>query len=312
MNPFRAFPYRSLTLLGLLALGAGCASTDPYAENRKVLESACTHLEHGEYGAAAKTAESLLAGRAAESKAYALQRYYAAYVCAESHVKAAIHGPFLTEAPPSTAGLGLTADADDQASKAVASPNAHWVAASYYTGFARDILKDAKAEHPKQGEEERLPVALKEVDLARAQLELNLTRIAILRRLGFDAGCAELLEANPEMLEVASCQKLINQAVLPPELTPLIFYAGFAFRITKPQPDERSQLTTYLLGAKARMQGQASKGSLPAEMNDEVVRWVRENKEFEFRCDCNQPFQPALTSCEHCGFNILQAKAVHK
>ena len=91
------------------------------------------------------------------------------------------------------------------------------------------------------------------------------------------------------------------------ELRPLIFYAGFAHMKLRANPtDMRSQATTYHLGAQARLLADETQDSLPRIFTDDVIRWVEENKNFEFQCKCNKKFQPTSLRCPVCSSSIVQ------
>jgi hypothetical protein len=291
----------------VLAFAAGCSSTNPYGENRKALEQSYASLEQGNYQAAAQQAEALYAGRADQASKFTLQRYFAAWVCAQAHVQAALHHPFLTQAAPAGAGLGIAAAADAPAAAPMGSTTSHWVAASYWSNFARDDFAAAAKQPQKLENEELLPPGLKKLSIERAQSNLNLTRLAVLRRVGAEAECAAILEASPDMLDVAKCQATLEKAELPNELRPLIFYAGFAFSKLRANPtDAHSQAATYHLGAQARVLADETPDSLSVAFTDDVIHWVEENKNFEFQCKCNKKFQSTVLRCPVCASSIVQ------
>ncbi|MEO6711014.1 MAG: hypothetical protein ABI054_12080, partial [Planctomycetota bacterium] len=148
---------------------------------------------------------------------------------------------------------------------------------------------------------------LKKMSIDQAQANLNLTRLAVLRRLGFDAECQAILDASPEMLDVAKCQAIIEKAELPVELRPLIFYSGFAYMKLRANPTEmRSQAATYHLGAQARVLADEVPDSLSDAFTSDVIHWVEDNKSFEFHCKCNKKFQSTSLRCPVCAASIVQ------
>jgi hypothetical protein len=295
--------------LAVLALASACSSTNPYVENRAILDKACSELQAGNYQSAAQQAEQLYAGRAEQAAEFRLQRYYAAYLTAQAHIQAALHKPFLVEAAGSGSARGLTTSENAPSTGAVPSATSHWVAASYYSGYARDGFEAAASAPQKEGDENLLPQALRRLDIRQAQANLDLTRLAILRRLGFDSECAGFLDASADLLDIVKCQAAIDQAELPNELRPWVFYAGFAYLRARSNPAEsREQDLAYKLGAKARVLANSNPGSFPDAQRDEIVNWVKDHPKFVFLCPANHEYQSNLLACEQCGESITSAQ----
>ncbi len=298
--------------LALSLIGA-CASSNPYVVNREYLDKSYSALEKGDFKAAAQSGEALLAGRAEQASEFQLQRYYAAFLCSRAHVQAALRGPFLTEAAPSGAGGGIAIGPSVQTGGAVASPTSHWVAASYYAGFARDLYAAAAKEPLQKEAEELLPAGLKKMPIDTTQLNLDLTRLALLRRLGLEVECSAILRQSPDMLDVGKCTGTLKRAELSAELWPLVFFACFVHNPVGQLPtDFKNQAITYKFGAQALVLAAESPKALPAECRSEIIRWVEENPNFEFQCDCKKNFQATSLGCAECGKSIVDYKPVSK
>jgi hypothetical protein len=296
-----------VAMIALAAFFGACSSVNPYAANRETLEVAHKSLQAQKYAEAARAAEALYAGRAEQSSEFRLQRYYAAYLAAQAHIQAALNAPFLNEAASSDANKGIVLNANAPASGLVPSPMSHWVAASYYAAYANDGFAAAAKEPLRVEDEELLPIGLKKIDVARVDVQLKLVRLATLTRLGFDVECAAMVEGTEALRAIASCTALLEQAELPAQLWPWVFYSGFKYLAPR-GTDLRTLQSAYFMGAKARM--------LAADVNDvaladamlQVRDWAQSQKNYEFHCGCNVPFLPDVLRCGICGKSIGDAK----
>ncbi|MCC7011428.1 MAG: hypothetical protein IT454_02600 [Planctomycetes bacterium] len=298
----------SVALLGLLG---ACAGVDPHVVNREALDTSYQHIQKQDYAAAAQTAEALYAGRADDSSSYKLQRYYAAYLAAQAHIEAALHKPFLTEAAPAGAKASIALGANAPATGQVASPTSHWLAASYYAGYASELFEAAVGEPERKGDEELLPIGLKKLDVARTQAYLQLVRLATLRRLGFDVECAGIVEHTDDLRDVAKCKALLEQSDVPQELWPWIFYAGFRYLAPR-ATDMRSVQFAYALGAQARFLAEEAQDAQLVPCAQHVRDWVEALEKYEFHCGCDKKFQANVVRCSICGESIVKAKLVTK
>jgi hypothetical protein len=269
---------RLLSAAAALALGA-CASVDPLAVNREALAGAWSSLEAGKAEPAARRAEQLFAARAEEGQAFAFHRFYAAYVAARAHVHAALNEPFLSAGRPNAAR-----NQDDVG---------HWVAAGYYIGFARDLAARARSE---TGKDKLLPASMQGIDVARASLELDLIRLAILSRFDFVASVEEDLARISEPLgglEVEASVEAMERTGLVGPLRPWVLYALFRHHRAN------ETVEAYRAGALARLRASELGGSLPPEREREIVEWTR-TADYAFRCPKCQPDElrdPELLKC---------------
>jgi hypothetical protein len=284
----------AFVVLGWLA---ACSSINPYDKNRELLESSSASLAASNYAASAQAAERLYAGRAEEADQFELQRFYALYLAAGAHVRAAIHKPFL--GVDSGAGIGSAQNGDV----------AHLVAASYYVGLARDLSASAEKEKPVVEEVHLLPADMEALTVRNAQEKLELFRLVALSRLGFSATYQSELERWAALQKIEGCEETIGRVALEKELVPWVFYTLFRF-----MKDRNDADAAYIFGAKARVAAKDTEGAIPAERTAEIVAWVKEKAaSVEFICQkCRKPFLPDMLRCGDDGTPITQFFSVAK
>ena len=274
---------RGLASLALAVLAA-CASVNPYDINRDELAAADKSLASGEAKAAAKRAENLYAARAAEADEYVLQRYFALYLTAQAHVRAAQSESFLGGgAGASSIGSARSNDVP------------HLVAALYYSSLARELAPKAAKAKPVVEGVRQLPPSLEELGLDVAGQRLGLARLAAYARLGFLASIGAELDAWPEMRGPEGVESVLAVAKPERELIPWVNYALFTHARLS------NDTEAYLFGARARLLAEATKNSIPAERLGEIVAWVQQKKDSDrivFACSkCRKPFLADKLRC---------------
>jgi len=276
---------RSLAAVAL-AFVAACASVNPYDLNREELAAAEKSLSLGDAKAAAARAEALYAGRAGEADKYPLQRYFALYLTASAHMRAALGEPFLGHG----AGQGSTS-----IGSAKATDVAHLVASMYYGALARELAPRAAKTNLVANEARQLPPALEEVGVETAGQRLQLMRLVACARLGFSSTINAELEGWPEMHTPEGADSLLARAKPDKELVPWIYYALFT------HTRESSDTDAYLFGARARLLAESTRNAIPAERLAEIIAWVKQKKDenrLVFACSkCRKPFLPEKLRC---------------
>lgn len=277
----------------VLVFAAACASVNPYDINREELAAADKSLLNGEAKVAAKRAENLYAARAAEADEYALQRFFALYVTAQAHVRAAQTQSFLgNDAGASTLGSARGTDIP------------HLAAALYYSSLARELAPKAAKAKPVVDGVRLLPPGLEEIGVDVASQRLGLARLVVHARLGFLASIGSELDAWPELRAPEGADSVLAIAKPDRELVPWIYYALFT------QARLSSEKSAYMFGARARLLAEATKNSIPPERLAEIVAWVqqkRDNDRVVFACPkCRKPYLADKLRCVDDGTAITE------
>jgi len=259
----------ALLLVGLAAGAASCASTDLTGKNRKLLEQAVTALEQGELAKTVALRDDLLASTEADAGAYRLQRFGAAYLAAEAHLRASFAGAWLRE-PETGTRLRLGAGGGDDT-----SPTAHMVAAARQISYGMDLAPSGVSE---KALAEQLPASLAELGVENAKLGLSMGLLTVYSRLGFESKVSRILEQNAGMLDLASCQRLMDAARLPDELRPRVTYLVFRHQR---ELDERM---AYRFAVRTLFPAAGGTAGVERAEREALQQWIVGESSYVFTC----------------------------
>ena len=169
----------SISVVALVLFGSSCASDDLFAANKASLDAAAANLEAKDYRSCSINSTAMVANTEGEARKYRTQRFCAAYLGFQAHIRASFGGTATFLAGPRDSGglLGSGGGADDFSI-------AHAVASARMIGYGKDWASDLT------GQEALVPQSLINLGVDNAKINMDLCRLAILARLGF------VLDAN--------------------------------------------------------------------------------------------------------------------
>ena len=293
-------PRTLVASLSLLALGSACASSNPFLENRMVLEQVVFQQDACEYEQAVRALEKMLADTQDEAGDFALQRFFAAYLLTRLHETASSEAPFLQEPAGEQFSLRSSRGPDDRPSRI-----GHLMAIAYHSSFGRSWYGSAKNAPSVVDGERLLPSELDGFGARNALAYLNLCFLAVHSELNFQDRIEEILYGSSELTDLDGCEALMDAVELQPAIRPWVYRAVFE------QQKRRNEPNAYRFGIRARETGKDVE-AFGEELRVEIVDWITNESSYRFVSPANQPFDPALEGCTVTGTPNLMYEAILK
>lgn len=260
----------------LLAASLAACHATPGDDRASWLEidAAWTDLEEGRLVASAQRMDALLARTQAKGSA-PLPRFWAAFVLAETHARAAVNGAFVAEL--SSAGRIGAIGAEALGARAERpSPLSHLVASVYHAGVARALAPEAARADAGTSARSSLPAGLRGLSPTDAQANLQVLVTCAYHRLGFQSEVARALEGAPELLRLEDSLAFLERVQVLAELRAWFCAAVFAHLTT------RNEREAYRFGVIA-VEGQERFGSaLPGDAIQAIEDWIVEGASVMF------------------------------
>lgn len=272
-------------LLSQLALGLclfACSAPKLHKTNRDLLVQGVERLERGQFEGAVQFSDKLVFATAEKPRDYQLQRFFAAFLAAQAHMSASFSGSFLKD-PKEKRSMGIGGQEDESGSVL-----AHMVAAGRSSGYGLDWFP---ASAPESGLEALLPEGLAKLGAANARDNLNLGLMTIYTRLGFDNKIASSLSNSPELLNLETCQAMLERTQFLPAARPWVMYMVFHHLRDSNEP------MAFSFAAEALFQG------LSPAVEKEMQVWISEESNFRFTCPEGQ--HPADPTVKRCNDDVL-------
>ncbi len=279
---------RSLAASVVVVACAACSGPNKYLEYQKRLSADVEKVQAGQLATAGRDLEALIASTAADADTLKVQRYYAAYLLTEAHVRASLGSPFIKDAQRVASG-GIGGMSDDDGSEI-----SHVVATMLWANYAKELAAKAKNGALRQDGVELLPESLRDLSPQAAESALDVAMLVVYARLGFEDRVAKTLDASAALYKLEACEKLLDDARVQRGLRPWVYQTLFAYLRTRDEP------AAYKFGVRLLETVEASGGTLSKQASDDVVKWIRSDAKFAFRCPgCNQPIVPELRACQN-------------
>jgi len=289
-----------LLSISFLCILAGCSSVNPYLEKRQVLELAVSGLEAGNYADTVRTLEQLLADTSEESRDYALQRFFAAYLLTQAHQRANTQAPFLQEpADDGAQHFSLNSTGGGMRPSRIG----HLMAVTYHSSFGRSWYDQASGSPFEKEGEKLLPRSLEAYGVKQALAYQNLCYLAVHSELNFQDRVEEILFSMEELTDLSHCEALMKAVQLDPAIRPWVYLAVFEHQRTRDEPN------AYRFALRARETGKGHE-AFGTELSASIVRWITEESTYRFVSPANQPFDPALEGCTVTGTPNLMYEAI--
>lgn len=279
---------RLATALALLGTLAACKGPNPFAENEKRLRADLEKLDSGQLASASGDLESLLASTAGDADELKVQRYYAAYLLTQAHVRASLGAAFIKDAARSSStGIGGSTSASG-------AEIAHIVATMMWANEGKELAAKAKGGALREDGVELLPPGLRELSPQLAESGLDVAMLVVYARLGFEDRVSKTLDASTALYKLENCEKLLDEARVEAGLRPWVYRTLFEYLRTRDEPG------AYKFGVRLLETADASGGTLDKHATDAVIEWIRNGSHFVFRCgSCKQPVVPELRACQN-------------
>ncbi len=279
----------------LVPLISSCGESMRWAENRDLLASAMANIESNQFAEAVGSMDALMVETQEMPNEYALQRYFAACLTAQAHLRASFVKPFLMEQRPanqSSFELG-----SGSSSSGIPSEIGHLASSNFHIGYARDAFARASTKPLLEDGENLLPPKLAELGVANSRAYLVLALVAIQARLQFQDRVAEILEDLPQLQTLDSCEKLLSDGQVTSSMRPWIFRGIFGylskFPAREPEAFKFAVRTLELAGD--------ANGTLDDENLQPVRSWIESGSSYVFRCPDDQSVvDPNLDGCPIC------------
>jgi len=301
-------PARRLRVAGLLAglALAACKSSQVPEDNRRRLEAALWSPDASAV-AQVRRLEAVLVDTDAAPEDFALQRFYAAYLLAQVHARAAVDGPFLAEQSTSGDRIGAIGRRAAGSSAERPSPTAHLVAAEHWAAVGRALFDRAARSGPEHDGVTLLPDALWRIDLNDADANLQIVQTLAFARFSFTDEVARILGQSPRLVELASCLEDLERYAIPAELRPWVLAMVFDYLKTRNEPE------AYRFGVVAVEGGERFGHALPPERVDAIDRWIVEGSSFVFVCpQSHTAYVPGLRASPVSGVPHLEYVPVER
>ncbi len=247
---------RSLHILLLAALSA-CATPTLHGANRLSLDLAQSNLNAGQYGQLRQVTNALIFSTQAHRKEYRLQRGAATYLAAQASLQELLDLPSTREIE-----VEKGESWDPQLSPAARCMRE--------LSYGLDWL-------PEDADEQALrdlwPVPLAELGPLELRHNLELTRLALLGRLGFSE---DPVGISTSLANLESCLGRMESCQFPAEARPWVQLMIFE-ELRGERPSE-----AYRFAAQALFKG------LPGPIEDQLRVWIGEDSGWEFRCPKTQ------------------------
>ncbi len=276
----------TLAVACLSAALAACSSTNPYTDKYERLNAAYEQKSAGELEAAAGGFERLV-DEVRSDGAFDLQRFFAQYCLAQTHVDASLGSAFLTETSTGPSGIGST-----QAGGRRPSEVAHMVASVYHGNRALGWAQPANGEPTEVDGQRLLPPALEDLGLEKAQTNLQINNMIALGRLGFFGKVAEALRLSPQLTRLDECRKLLADVNVPEDRRPWVYLLVHEFLRSVNEPE------AYKFGILAIQRRDDARGTVTTPYVANVAAWIDSGSTLEFVCPrCQQLAIPDLEAC---------------
>ena len=238
---------------------SGCATTAPSATaGRDELARGADRLAEGRLEDGVAGLNRVLELTHKEPRLGA-QRFHAACLLAEGHVRAAVGAPFLP--------------GDLEASR-----TAHYVSVLYHAGHARDSERGAVSARATEGSHSLLPTALAARDVEEAATRLDLHVALAYAGLGFGDAAGELLARRPALLRWETAVSSLEALGIAGELqAPLCAAISDLLART----DERE---AYRFAVAAIEGGERFGHALPEEEVRRLEEWILRGARVRFVC----------------------------
>jgi hypothetical protein len=251
------------TALALLAIAASCRTSGAERAGRDPLDVAATALDLGEAGALESQLEPLFADAARPLDPE--PRFWSAWMLAQARALRAL------EVPPGGGGAGIQRTSLE-------------LGALYFARQASDVRSSADGAAPVPGGGE--------VTVADAARGLDLLRVALLARLGFDERVAWVLDQLPGTGTLVDLAERVDRSGLHERLRPGVWLALFGDRA------RRDPTQAFPFAAAALASSDLSPGSAAAADVLAVEAWIEHEAPFVYCCpECAQPAIPQLRAC---------------
>lgn len=302
---------RSSLLIGLVAvlgLVSSCSSEKLYASNRGTLQAAIERMESGDLKGAEQSVKSVLVMTGETPGDYALQRYFAEYLLSQIHMSAFVGQPYLVVRGGEQGGF----DAMGNRLAAETSPLGHLVAANYHAAYGRDAYPSVREAPLQVDGEPLLPPSLADLGVQNALIGMNLATLTGFARLRFEDSVASFLNSMPGVLELDSCDELLENARVSHEIEPWVYLALHEQLRAR---DAREAFRFAVRALHGRPGVSTAKGLSQRERED-VHEWILEGAEkqwkISFYCtDCREEIDPILEQClGNCGRPAIEFEAL--
>jgi hypothetical protein len=274
--------------LGSVALAA-CSSPNPYAGPQKQLAQDAKRIAAGEYQAASRDLERMIAQSDRDDAGARLQALYAAHLLTQTHALASLGSPFLRE-PSIETGLGGGAPRH--------SGVGHVVAASMYAALGRELSANVESAPREHKGVKLLPAEFDGFEPKDVRANLALFQMVALARLGFDERVRDFVAGSAEMHNFEACTKLLDRLRVAPGLRPWIHAAAFDYL----RRSESTEPESYKFAVQALVAAADSGGAFDARRREELATWIRSGSNYEYRCPEHRILvQPELGRCQEIG-----------
>ena len=280
--------------IAAIALGAllasGCSTQKIYTTNQATLVSALNDLESGEatrLKRAEASARSVLVATGGVEKDYRVQRFFAQYLMARSHMEASAGGAFLTE-PKQKSAVSLGNGPSQQP-----SPVAHLVATSYHAGYGLDWYATAVGQPLTVEKQALLPPELEALGVEGAGKHLQLCLLATYSRLQFEEQSNIILEAIGAT-DLQALEGIVDAGAASPSMKPWIYRAMWN-RLKKKEPRE-----AYKFAARALESADDLKLGADNVHGQAISQWFSSTSH-RFVCpDCETEVRVDSRKCKSC------------
>lgn len=207
-----------LALKAALTLALACAAPRPSDAGRAQLADALARLSAGDLEGVDEQACALFADTQAEAGANALPRFFAGWLLAQAHARAAESGPFLRERTHAASRIGALGQRDDPERRPAV--DSHRLATIYHASQARALYGAAARSGRERQGDELVPAELLDFGVEQADANLQILLATTYSRLGFTSEVAKSLARSPELLQQESAVEALQRYRVPPELRP--------------------------------------------------------------------------------------------
>ena len=271
-----------------------CSSDTLHRRNRGELAASLAALDQGDFRAATQRLDRLIAATNAEADQYRLQRFFAAFLLAQAHLRASGEGGYLSDGQAAQrVSLGQASVLSSESGGSVA----HVVASMYpiqhgESWYAENLRLQVDGDAV-------LPEELESFGAQRAWVNLKLCQVAVYQRLGFGGRVDQLV--NPKSGELAGVSDLeqCSQALVDKRV-PGCLWASIYFAIFEVLRDE-DPINAYRFGVQSIHGADFPAGA--AARRDAIAavsEWI-EQAEFDWICpNCAQQAKVDTELCVAC------------
>ncbi len=275
--------------LALALACAACSSPRGFDQARARLGTGLSALEAGDERAVDREACAVLAATQDDPRAHALQRFFAAWLLAQAHARAAEGAPFLEESTSARGAIGPIGRREAEPDRRPA-PDAHRVASVYHASQARALYGAAARSGPTREGTSLVPDALWDFGVDAADANLQILLATTYHRLGFRSEVAKTLARSPELLELARALETLERYRVPAALRP--WSCAMVFDHLRATNEEEA----YRFAVAAIEGGERFGHALPAPEVARLEDWILHGASVQFVDPRSQtPYLPGAT-----------------